>query len=193
MESIRCAIIGGSLDGKTFLAAGFSRGLYKNDGIASLVFDPYRGETDWGTQALVFGPDDFEKWRRAVTNVRPEQKFAAIWDEGTHTGGDDKKNTKLVTAIRHNCPAFIYIGHGYSTLRPIMRGSLTHVCLAARDPEDAKEWARVMVDADVMRAAEPAPPRGNGLRQYEFLKKRKHRPVEILRYSKAEILAGIQL
>lgn len=183
--AIRAAIIGGSEDGKTFITAGYSRGLWRERSSASLVFDPFKGETDWGKQALVFGPKDFAKWKRVVSNVRPEMNYTAIWDEGTHTGGRDVENTELITAIRHNCPYFFFIGHGYSTLRPIMRGSLTHVVLAVRDPDDAAEWAKVMVDRDVMQAT--------ALKQYEFLKKRKHHPVEILRYTKAEIERGIML
>lgn len=206
-RTIRAAIVGGSLDGKTFLASGFSRGLWKNYGYRTIAFDPYRGETDWGPQAFVIGPTkqqlktqgdevisaEFEKFRRIVRGIEPHQKIAVIWDEGTDTGGRDRDNTGLFTAIRHNTDAFFFIGHGFATMLPTMRGSLSDVILAARDPEDARDWARLMVDAEVMQASAPRPPVGNGLRQFEFLHKQKHEPCKILRYSKWQILAGLSL
>lgn len=199
-EKIRAAIVGGSEDGKTFLASGFSRGLWKARRWRSLVFDPYKGETAYGPQALVFGPTsaeqgnpdlyasavtrEFERFKRTVSSVKLEQKFCAIWDEASSTGGRNRDNTGLVTAIRHNCPGFLVLCHSYATLLPAMRGSLTDVILAARDPDDAAEWAKVMVDPSIIEAAQ-------SLKQYEFLHKRKHQPARILRYSKAEILAGV--
>lgn len=182
-EKIRAAIIGGSEDGKTFLASGISRGWWSRDGFRSLVFDPFHWENDWGPQAKVFG--DFDKWRAVVNRVRPAQKFAAIWDEATDNGGRDRDNAGLLTAIRHNCDRLLVISHGFSSLLPMMRGSLTDVLLAVRDPDEAREWARLFVDESVMQATR--------LRQYEFLHKRKHRPARVLRYSAAQIKAGITL
>lgn len=177
---IRAAVIGGSEDGKTFFCAGLSRGHWRRDRMRSIVFDPWKGETDWGPQAWV--TKDFEAFRRAAFNSKG---CAVFWDEGTSTGGRDRDNLAFFTAIRHNHPAFYFIGHGYATMLPIMRGSLTDVVMATRDPDDAAEWAKVMVDASVMRAT--------SLRQYEFLHKRKHRPVRVLAYTKAEIIRGITL
>lgn len=177
-ENIRCAIIGGSLDGKTFLCAGIARGLWNRHRLRSIVFDPFKGETDFGKSAWVTA--DFEAFTRAVFNTKG---CAVFWDEGTATGGRDRDNLKFFTAIRHNHPAFFFIGHGYATMLPIMRGSLSEVIMAVRDPDDAAEWAKVMVDREVLRATT--------LKQYEFLHKRKHRPVSILRYSKKETLAGV--
>lgn len=197
-QKIRCAIIGGSLDGKTFLASGISRGLWRFYGYRSLVFDPFKGETDWGPQALVFGPSvreqqtgasdvaiprEFARFRRVVSSVKPEQKFAIFWDEVTDTGGRDRGNTGMVTAARHNSDAVFLIGHSYATLLPTMRGSLSDVLLAVRDPDDAAEWAKVMVDRDVMKATD--------LKQYEFLRKTKHRPASVVKYTPAEIKAGV--
>jgi len=179
---IRAAIIGGSEDGKTFLAGGISRGWYARDRYRSLVADPFPWENDWGPQAKVFG--DFEQWRRVVAGVKPEQKFAAIWDEATE-GGRDRDNTGLLTAIRHNCDRFIFIGHDFASMLPVMRGSLTDIVLAVRTPDEARKWADLMVDDAVMQAA--------ALGKYQFLHKRKHCPVRILRYTAAQIKAGIML
>jgi hypothetical protein len=199
-EKIRCAIIGGSLDGKTFLAAGISRGLWKFHGYRSLVFDPFKGETDWGRQAVVFGPSpkeqaagqadeaikrEFARFRRVVSSVKPEQKFAIFWDEVTDTGGRDRSNTGMVTAARHNSDAVFLIGHSYATLLPTMRGSLSDVLLAVRDPDDAAEWSKVMVDPEVMQSTK--------LKKYEFMRKRKHEPIQILRYTAAQVMGGISL
>lgn len=183
-ENIRAAIIGGSEDGKTFLASGFSRGLWKRYGMRSIVFDPFKGETNWGPQALVLGEGEFAKFRHLAENVSRSQRFAFFWDEGTSTGGRERENLSLFTRIRHNSAAFFFIGHGYATMLPIMRGSLTHVFLAVRPPDDADEWAKVMVDESI-RTTAPT------LKQYEFLAKRKHHPSRVLSYTKNEILAGI--
>jgi len=205
---IRCATIAGSLDGKTFLQAGLSRGLWNHYGYRSIAFDPYRGETDWGRQAMVIGPtkqmvkaygdeivfSEFERFRRIVRGIEPHQKFAVFWDEGTSTGGRDRDNTGLFTAIRHNTNAFFFVGHGYVTMLPIMRGSLSDVILAACDPKEAVQWKEVMVDEDIMQASRKPPSRGgDGLEKYEFLHKQKHERVKILRYSAPEIRAGIIL
>lgn len=179
MNKIRAAIIGGSEDGKTFLASGFSRGLWRKHGLRSIVFDPWKGETAWGPQAWV--TKDFLEFSRAVARTKG---CAVFWDEGSSYGGRERENIAKFTAIRHNHPAFFFIGHAYSTMLPIMRGSLTEILLAVRDPDDAAEWAKVMVDPSIREAAQ-------NLRQYEFLHKRKHQPFRVLRYSKAEILKGI--
>lgn len=200
MKNTRCAIIGGSEDGKTFLATGISRGLWRHYRARSLAFDPYKGETPWGPQALVFGPTpqeqsrgqseeaclrEFELFRKIITTLKPEHNFAGFWDESGDNGGRDRDNKGLVTACRHNLRHFFMIGHSYADMLPAMRGSLTDVLLSTRSPEDAREWAAVMTDPDVMQATQ--------LRQYEFLHKRKHHPVKILRYSLEQILAGIIL
>lgn len=182
-HKIRAAIIGGSEDGKTFLATGLSRGWWARDGFRSIVFDPYAWENDWGPQAKVF--TDFDRWRAVIDRIRPEQKFAAIWDEATDNGGRDRDNAGLLTAIRHNCDRMLVIGHGYSAMLPIMRGSLTDVILALRDPDEARDWARLFVDEAVMQATK--------LKQYEFLHKRKHCPARVLRYTRNQIEAGITL
>ncbi len=200
MKNIRCAIIGGSEDGKTFLATGLSRGHWQRDRAASLCFDPYKGETEWGPQALVLGPSpqeqgngtaytacerEFEKFRRVISALKPENNFAGFWDEAGDWGGRDRDNKGLVTACRHNLKFFYMIGHSYADMLPVMRESLTDVLLSTRTEDDAREWASVMVDREVMKATQ--------LRQFEFLHKRKHQPIQILRYTAEQILAGISL
>lgn len=138
-------------------------------------------ENDWGNQALVFS--NFEKFQRIAFMLRPSQNIAVFWDEGTSTGGRDRDNLKFFTAIRHNSPEFFFIGHGFATMLPIMRGSLSEVILAVRDPDDAADWAKLMCDRDVLQATT--------LKKYEFIHKRKHEPVRILRHTAAEIQAGI--
>ena len=182
----RAAIIGGSEDGKTFLATGLVRGHWRRDKLRAIVFDPWLWENDWGKSAWV--TNDFGKFRRAVGATTD---CVVVWDEGTHNGGRDRENVDLFTAIRHNHPYLYFIGHGYSTMLPLMRGSLTDILLAARDDDDAAEWARVMVDKDVLRSALPAS--NGGLKQYEFLHKRKHQPCRVLKHTKAEILKGVTL
>lgn len=177
---IRCAVLAGSEDGKTFLCAGLSRGHWRFHGMTSIVFDPWKGETDWGKQAWV--TKDFTEFRRAVANTKGK---AVFWDEGTSTGGRDNDNVDLFTAIRHLHPAFYFVGHRYTAMLPVMRTSITEILIAAADVEDIEPLARVMVDRQVMDAV--------NLKQYEFLHKRKHRPVRVLRHTKQEILAGIKL
>lgn len=176
----RTAIIGGSEDGKTFLATGFVRGHARRDKLRAIVFDPWHWENDWGKSAWV--TNDFEKFRRAVNGTTD---CVVVWDEGTSNGGRDRENLELFTAIRHNHPFLYFIGHSYSTMLPTMRGSLTDICLAVRDREDAAEWAKIMVDEAVMQSMR--------LRQYEFLHKRKHQPARVLRHTAAEIKQGIFL
>ncbi|HTJ79870.1 MAG TPA: hypothetical protein VL357_12815 [Rariglobus sp.] len=197
-DKIRCAVIAGSLDGKTFLCTGISRGMWRDWNYKSLCFDPYKGELDWGKQAVVFGPSmkeqeqglsevaiprEFSRFRRVISSVKPENKYAIYWDEISDTGGRDPKNAGLVTAARHNSNAVFLLGHSYATMLPRMRGSLSHLILGPVMEEDAKEWSRVMLDKAVMQATE--------LKQYEFLFKRKHHPAKILRYSLTEIKAGV--
>jgi hypothetical protein len=179
-EKIRCAVLAGSEDGKTFLCSGLSRGHWRFDKLTSIVFDPWKGETDWGRQAFVTA--DFDAFRRAVNGTTGK---AVFWDEGSSTGGRDRENADLFTAIRHRHPAFYFVGHRYDAMLPIMRSSLTEILVAACDSADLDPLARVMVDRAVMDAAR--------LNQYEFLHKRKHRPARVLRHTKAEILAGIRL
>ncbi|MDR2675319.1 MAG: hypothetical protein LBC18_10785 [Opitutaceae bacterium] len=180
-DKFRIAIIGGSEDGKTFLATGLVRGQWRFHRRRAIVFDPWPGENDWGKSAWV--TDDFEKFRRAVEGTRD---CCVVWDEGTHTGGRDRENIKLFTAIRHTHPAFYFVGHSYAAMLPLMRGSLTGVFMATRDPDDAAEWAKVMVDETIREKAVR-------LGKYEFLYKRKHEPARVVKYTPAEIMAGIRV
>ena len=183
-ESIRAAIIGGTLDGKSTLAAGYVRGYWRCHRLRSIVFDPWKAEkrpVDWGPSAWV--TSDFDAFRRAVKNT---QNCVIVWDEGTSYGGRDRENTTLFTAIRHHHPVLLFIGHGYATMLPIMRNSLSEVLLAVRDPDDAAEWARVMVDEEVRVLS-------TRLKQYEFLHKRKHQPCRVLRHTPEELARGITL
>ena len=74
----------------------------------------------------------------------------------------------------------IFIVHNYAAMLPVMRGSLTEVLLAVRDPDDAAEWARVMVDGQVREKSVL-------LRQHEFLRKRKHQACRVPKHTPAEI------
>lgn len=177
-DKIRAAIIGGSESGKTFLTHGFSRGLWRARK-RSLVFDPWKGETKWGPQAWV--THDFEQWKRVVTGT---QGCAVIWDESTANGGRDRENLPLFTEIRHRHPVLFCIGHAYSAMLPVMRGSLTDLFLANTYQSDADEWSQVMRDPEIARIAPT-------LAQYEFLHKRCFQPIRRLRYSPAQIMAGI--
>ncbi len=198
-EKIRAAIIGGSLDGKTFLASGFSRGLWRAYGFRSLVFDPYKGETAWGPQALVFGSTEaergagvgnaanlreFDRFRRLVFSVKRSQKFAIFWDEATTNGGRDADNLEFFTAVRHNSDAFFCIGHSFTAVLPTMRVNISDAFLSAGDPEEFKKWASLLADSSLTAHAV-------SLKKYEFLHKRKHSPARVLRYTKEQILAGI--
>lgn len=198
-DKIRAAIIGASLDGKTSLAAAISKGLWPSRKFRSLAFDPFKGETEWGRQALVIGPTkaqvkthpnpdklisaEFARFKRVARGIEPHQKIAVFWDEGTDTGGRDSDNTGLFTAIRHSTDIFFFIGHGYQTMLPLMRSNLTDVFLAVRDAKEARDWATLFVDEAVMQCTQ--------LKQYEFLHKRKHRQVQILRPTAQQIKHGI--
>ncbi len=178
MQKIRAAVIGGSESGKTFRVMGYSRGLWARRGLRSLVFDPWKGETDWGPQAWVC--KDFEKWRHVVANT---SGCVIVWDEATANGGRDRENVALFSEIRHRHPVLFCIGHAYSVMLPVMRVNLTDLFISSADARDADEWARVMRDPEVVEATK--------LGQYEFLHKRAFRPVRVLRDSADQIRAGI--
>jgi hypothetical protein len=178
MEKIRAAVIGGSESGKTFLVMGFSRGLWQARGLRSLVFDPWRGENNWGAHAWV--SHDFDRWKAAVMGTR---NCVVIWDEASANGGRDRENVGLFSEIRHRHPVLFCVGHAYSVILPIMRINLTDLFIAAADEIDAKEWGRVMRDPQIAEACL--------LPQYAFLHKRAFQPVRVLRYSKEQVAAGV--
>lgn len=175
---IRAAIIGGSESGKTYLAMGFSRGLWRQRRWRSFVFDPW-AERPWGPGAWV--TRNFEEWRHVVTNT---SGGVAIWDEATANGGRDRENVPLFSEIRHRHHALFCIGHAYSAILPLMRINLTDLFLSLADAGDAAEWAKVMKDPEISRLAPTLP-------QYAFLHKRCFRPVRTLTHSRAEIETGI--
>lgn len=176
---IRAAVIGGCQSGKTFLTSGFSRGVWGSRRLRSIVFDPWRGETDWGPQAWV--SHDFEKWKRAVCGT---SGCAVVWDEATAHGGRDRENVPLFSELRHRHPVLFCIGHSHASILPVMRINLTDLYLSLADAGDADEWSRTMKDPAVMEAVK--------LRQFEFVHKRAFQPVRVLRHSKEEIEAGVQ-
>lgn len=178
MDKIRAAVIGGSESGKTFRTMGYVRGFWSRRRMRSLVFDPWRGETDWGQGAWVCR--DFEKWKHVVTRT---SGCVVVWDESTANGGRDRDNVPLFSEIRHRHPVLFCIGHAYSSILPLMRVNLTDLFVSRADPDDAAEWAKVMKDEAVMQAT--------GLAQYAFLHKRAFRPVRVLRNTPEEIRAGI--
>jgi hypothetical protein len=178
----RVAIMGGSESGKSFLAMGFVRGQWRLLKRRAIVFDPFIREHPkfWGPSAWVTA--DFAAFERAVNGTKG---CVVVWDEGTSTGGRDRERIPLFTAIRHNHPCFIFLGHRFDAMLPVMRGSLTDVMLARCRSGDAEEWADCTTDDDVMKAT--------GLAQYEFLHKRMFQPVQILRHTAAQIEGGIAL
>lgn len=180
LDHVRAVVIGGSQSGKTSLAAGLSRGFWRHCGLRSIVFDPWR-EIDFGAHAWV--TSDFAEWRRAVWGVKG---CVAVWDEATTNGGGDEDNVDLFTAIRHNHPALVAIGHDYGSVLKRMRVNLTDLFLALSDADDARRWAGAMKDADVTKAADK-----NLMPQYAFLHKRNFQPVRIRRHTLADLERGI--
>ena len=182
LENRRIAIMGGSESGKSFLTMGFVRGQWRYEKRRAIVFDPFIREHPkfWGPSAWVTA--DFAVFQRVVNATKG---FIVVWDEGTSTGGRDRDRVPLFTAIRHNHPRFIFIGHRFDAMLPVMRGSLTDVMLARCRSGDAEEWADCTTDDDVMQATT--------LDQFAFLHKRMFKPVQILRHSSSGIEAGIQL
>lgn len=178
MRKVRAAVIGGSESGKTFRVIGYSRGFWQKHGLRSLVFDPWRGEHEWGGQAWVCS--DFDLWKKAVQGTTG---CVVIWDEASTYGGRDRENVSLFAEIRHRHPVLFAIGHSYSSVLPAMRVCVTDLFMSSADAADAGEWSSVMRDPQVMQAV--------GLRQYEFLHKRAFEKIRILRESPAEIQAGI--
>lgn len=182
--NVRLAILGGSECGKSTLASGYVRGQWRFERRRGIVFDPWIADEkpiDWGPGAWKTGA--FDRWRRSV--MTGPRGCVAVWDEGTSYGGRDRENVELFSAIRHRHPFMIFLGHRFDTMLPVMRACLTHVALAKCNPVDAKEWAEHFADDQVMRATE--------LDQYEFLIKRPFNPVRIVRYTPAEIAAGLWL
>jgi len=182
MENIRAAIIGGSQCGKTFRAAGYARGFWRGRGLRSLVFDPWKGETNWGEGAWV--TPNFETWRRVVTNT---SGCVAIWDEATtHGGDDDDENAGFFSEIRHRHPAIFALGHCHSAIGRKLRVNLTDLFLALSDDVDAMLWARTMKDPELRNAANAAV-----LPRFHFMHKKPYQPVKILSESADAIRAGI--
>ena len=179
-EERRVAIIGKSLSGKTFRAIGYSRGLWRTRHLRSLVFDPYKRKNNWGAQAWV--SDNFAEWARVVSTVK---NCVVIWDETTHNGGREKENEKLFTAIRHDHPVLIAIGHGYQSLLPMMRENLSDLVIGLASKKQADEWAEIMVDPEIYQATT--------LKKYQWLHKKPYEPVKIHTETAAEVLAGLPL
>lgn len=188
MKARRIAILGPSECGKSFTASGFTIGQWRHYRRRSIVFDPWLGRkkhewsapTDWGPGAWVC--NDFERWKRAALNT---EGCCVVWDEGTSSGGRGRENVELFTAIRHNHPVFIFLGHRFDAMLPVMRSSLTDIFLARCAPEDAQAWAEAMVDAEIMQTTQ--------LAQYEFLHKRAFQPVRRVKNTPQQIAAGLRL
>jgi hypothetical protein len=174
----RIAIMGGSESGKTFLGMGFVRAYWKKHGLRALVFDPWKGEVDWGPSAFVV--NDFEDWKHMATHTKG---MVLVWDETTANGGRDRDNLKLLSEVRHNHPVMVVMGHTYASLLPGMRVNLTDVFLALSDPDEADQWAKVMKDPEIKEKAVD-------LLQYEFLHKRNFEPLRVVAESENRILAG---
>lgn len=181
-EQIICAIMGPTLCGKSSLARSVLRGHWVRDRLRSLAFDPWlkKNPKIWGPHAWV--TDEFPKFGHVIFNV---SGCAVLWDEGTHTGGRDRDNLKFFTAIRHHHRAFYYIGHGWQTMLPIMRESLSDVVLFRQTAESAQFWANHFTDEDLLRAT--------ALPQYVALHKRAFQPVRELRFTPAELAQGVTL
>lgn len=187
IRAIRAAINGPSECGKSFLASGFTIGQWAHEKRRSIVFDPWKGRkrhawstpTNWGPGAWV--SNDFERWKRAALNT---EGCCVVWDEGTTNGGRGRENIELFTAIRHNHPVFIFLGHRFDAMLPVMRGSLTDLYLAKSTEGDAKQWAAERSESEIMTAP--------NLVQYEFLHSRSFQPVRRLKYSPDEIAAGLK-
>jgi len=188
VRNIRAAIMVGSEGGKSFLASGYVRGQWNFNQRRSMVFDPWLKEkkrTDWGSGAWPCG--EFDRWKRAVMTGPVD--CGAVWDEGTTYGGRERDNVELFTAIRHRHPFFLFLGHRFDAMLPVMRTSLTDVIIGGCRDGDAEEWADLFNDDDLLIAAKNE--KEGGLAQYEFLHKRAFQPVRRLRYTSAQIMAGI--
>jgi len=172
-DNRRIAIMGGSESGKTALAIALSRGLWHRGKVRTLAFDPFKKKHRWEPQ---FVTDDFDQFELVVFKVNG---CAVFWDEGTSTGGRDRDKVKFFTAIRHNHEFFAFIGHDYTTMLPIMRGSLTDVILFRQSESAAQYWSDLFTDKDILRTTQ--------LEQYAAIHKRAFRPVRDLTFSKEEI------
>ena len=173
-ENRRIAIMGGSECGKTSLAIAISRGLWTQQKLRTLAFDPFDWEHTWGPQAWV--TNEFHKFVHVVFRIH---KCAVSWDEGTDNGGRDSDNTKFFTGIRHYHPFFTFVGHDYAAMLPRMRTSLTDVILFKQDEDNAKKWAGLFTDKELLRST--------ALDQYVAIHKRAFRPARLLQVSKAQI------
>lgn len=188
IKARRVAILGPSECGKSFLASGFTMGQWAHERRRSIVFDPWKGRkkhawsepTDWGVGGCAF--KEFDRWKSAAQKI---EGCCVVWDEGTGNGGRDRENVALFTEIRHNHPVFLFLGHRYDAMLPVMRSCLTDLIIARCDPEDVEPWARAFADRDILRAS--------SLEQYEFLWKRSFQPVRVVRFTPGQITAGIRL
>jgi hypothetical protein len=178
MKKRRIALMGGSESGKTFLGMGFVRAYWKKHGLRALVFDPWKGEVDWGPSAFVV--KDFDEWKHIAINTK---NMVLVWDETTANGGRDRDNLKLLSEVRHNHPVMIVMGHTYASLLPGMRVNLTDVFLARSSPGEAEAWANVMAYPAIRERAQQ-------LRQYEFLHAQNFKDLRVVAESEKRILAG---
>lgn len=172
--------MGGSESGKTALAIALSLGAWKSQRRESLAFDPFLRKHNWGKHT--WATDEMPKFEHVVFNVKNRVVF---WDEGTSTGGRDRDKVKFFTAIRHNHAEFFFIGHDYTTMLPIMRGSLTDVVLFRQSESAAQYWADLFTDKEILRST--------ALDQFVAIHKRAFQPVRELRFSKADLSAGVTL
>lgn len=180
LRNVRAAVIGGSECGKTTLAAGLSLGLWNRHKLRTLAFDPWLKENPrrWGKHA--WATDEMTKFEHVVFSCRG---CCVVWDEGTSTGGRERDKVKFFTAVRHNHPAFFFLGHQYSAMLPVMRNSLTDVFLFRSNPDEATQWANIMTDPALLAASE--------LPQFACLQKRAFSPVEKRAHTAQEIFEGI--
>lgn len=182
MSRRRIAVIGTTESGKTSAVIALCRGLWRAAGTRTIAFDPWLAEDParWGNAARAWA--NFDVWRNVVFSVTG---CAVVLDEGTSTGGRDRDNVELFTAIRHRHPVLIFVGHDAAAMLPVMRATLTDLILFRCSPDEAAKWAEIFTDRDLLAAP--------GLAQYEFLHKRAFQRVTRRKLTPAELDAGFTL
>jgi hypothetical protein len=171
----RICVAGASECGKTTLAIHFSRAMWTQHRVASLVLDPRKNKNNWGPQAWVTSD--------------PETFFAAVWrrrgdfvilDEGSSTIARDKKLIPMFTQIRHQNHHLLVVCHNATNMLPDMRENLNELYLFPQTEDSTELWIRSL---PLMRGIRQATVKEDHceLAQYEFVRCRNYQDGEKLK------------
>jgi GTPase SAR1 family protein len=136
--------------GKTTLLIEWVAGSYRNEGRYGVILDPKANEHNWGPHCWV--TEDREKWLAKWRDPRCKN-CNIVWEETATTLNRDRDFESVFTmeAGKHG-HRLIISGHGWATLTRTMRQQITELYLFRQSPEEAEEWARLLMDRRILDA-----------------------------------------